>query len=102
MQNPVRIAIAASGMNQRQFAEKLGVTRQTLTNWISHGPPAKRALELERISGGKVSVRDCLEWRAEPSVESSVNCPKCGYLIALGSADVSGRQRTLDKAAAPA
>lgn len=100
MPHPVRVAIAASGLNQREFAEKLGVTRQTLTNWLTHGPPAKRAIEIERISGGKVTIRDCLEWRAEPETRA-INCPKCGFLIGLG-ADTVGQQRTLDKPQAAA
>jgi DNA-binding transcriptional regulator YdaS (Cro superfamily) len=103
VQHPVRVAIAASGLNQRQFAEKLKISRQTLTNWLTHGPPAKRAIEIERISGGKVSIRDCLEWRADPEPMPAINCPKCGFLIGLGrGADATGPQRTLDKSPAPA
>lgn len=53
------------GMTPFQFAEKLGVNRSTVSRWLTgaRAPSTEIALEIQRVTGGLVSVEDTLAKR---------------------------------------
>jgi len=48
--------------SQSEMARKLGVDRSAVTHWLnSGGLPPKRAIEVERLSGGLFKAVDIME-----------------------------------------
>ena len=46
---------------QTEAAKALGITRQAINQWQHHGVPASQALRIEKVTKGKVKVKEVLE-----------------------------------------
>jgi len=41
-----------------RLAEALGVERAAVSHWLRYGLPARRAIQIERMTGGRFRARD--------------------------------------------
>jgi DNA-binding transcriptional regulator YdaS (Cro superfamily) len=61
--------LEASGLGPKALAKQLRMSRQALHKWRASYIPADRALEVERLSGGKVTRDEVLhqvrEWQLD-------------------------------------
>lgn len=57
--------LSESKTTQQEFAQALGVTQGLVGFWVrGKPPPPQRAVQIERITGGKVGRRDLRDdWR---------------------------------------
>jgi len=52
-----------AGGTGKALAEKLGVSSAAVTKWKREGLPEKRALQIERLSGGELRAAELLGWK---------------------------------------
>ncbi len=56
--------------SQADMARRLGVTAQAVAHFKRHGFPARRAVQLEQMLGGKVRAVELMGQRGEVAVQS--------------------------------
>jgi len=57
------LALKWAGGTGKALAEKLEVSPAAVTKWKHEGLPEKRALQIERLSGGELRAADLLGWK---------------------------------------
>lgn len=88
----LKIAKDRYGLNQRQFAERLGADKQHITNWLARGMPSSRHMPVAKLL--KISVEELLTGEHAESVGDLVAAAR----IAEPSAPYFGVQLTEEAA----
>lgn len=57
--NTIKMILEYFDCNQSGLAKKMGVSRSAVTQWFQEGIPAERAIQIDRMSRGRLKAKRC-------------------------------------------
>ena len=64
------------GMSQEQLAERLGITRRTVSAWETSGPPAVAVLALASLTADQDATNDKRATLALETIQAAIDAAK--------------------------